>query len=446
MIGRLAVISLLAAEAMVVATFAELLAASYNGTEHHAVAAWAFVLTGLAGYAVPRFIEGFELSPRLAYALTGAAGLLLVYFLARVTVNGDVAVWDLGWIGDFLRDSQDTASRGGHAIVGALLLLITWARSNIRSGDEVEMETIPRTVTIPFTIVTIIVVLGAASDRSGEVGRAGAGFYVAAILALVCSQLALSGATFGEVRAGSTAGLLLGATAAIAVVALLIIGLFVTVFGPILGPIISATVEWTLTIILTPFAWVLTWFFELIFRGASPLPDIQQAVATRTDQAANPNSHESTATRVGAFFMRTVALIALIGLAAFAATFFARLRKRRAMRIEDGRVTTAVGDLRSDLGSMFRSLFRRGPTRQPGTATTEATRLYLEVLSRAETSGHPRPAGETASEFAPVLNEAFANPVTDDITRAFETARYGGREPDERTLAELRRRWQQERA
>lgn len=446
MIGRLAVGSLLVAEAMVVATFAEFLAASYSGTEHHAVAAWAFVLIGLGGFAVPRFIEGFDLSPRIAYALTGGTGLLLVYFLARVTVNGDVAVWDLGWIGDFLRDSQDTASRGGHAIVGALLLLITWVRSNIRAGDEVEMETIPRMVTIPFTIVTIIVVLGAASDRSGEVGRAGGAFYVAAILALACSQLALSGATFGEVRAGSTAGILLAATAAIAVVALLIIGVFVSVLGPTLGPIISATVEWTLTIILTPFAWVLTRFFEMVFRGANPFPDIQQAVVNRSQEAAKPDSSQSTATRVSAFLMRTVALVALIGVAALAATFFARLRKRRAVRIEDGHATSAAGDLRSDLGSMFRSLFRRGSAREPGKATTEATRLYLEVLSRAETSGHARPAGETASEFAPVLNEAFANPVTDDITRAFETARYGGREPDERTLAELRRRWQQERA
>jgi hypothetical protein len=40
-----------------------------------------------------------------------------------------------------------------------------------------------------------------------------------------------------------------------------------------------------------------------------------------------------------------------------------------------------------------------------------------------------------------VLNQTFATPVTDDITKAFEAARYAGREPDARTIEELRRRW-----
>jgi hypothetical protein len=31
--------------------------------------------------------------------------------------------------------------------------------------------------------------------------------------------------------------------------------------------------------------------------------------------------------------------------------------------------------------------------------------------------------------------------VTDDITAAFESARYAGRELDARTIAELRQRW-----
>ncbi|MEO8539546.1 MAG: DUF4129 domain-containing protein [bacterium] len=444
MIGRLAIVVLLLAQAFAVATFAEFLAASYSGSEHHAVAAWAFGLTALAGFGVPRFIEGFDMAPRPAYALTGLAGLIVIYGLTRITVNGDFAVWQLGWIGDFLRDSQATAERGGHAIMGALLLLVTWALGTRLASDEVEMETIPRSVTLPFAVVTIIVVLGAAGDRSGEVGRAGAAFYAMAIMALVFSQLAMSGATFGEVRAGSSAGILLGAAAGVAVLGLLVIGLFVSVLGPTLGPIISGTIEWTLTIILTPFAWLLTHLFELLFRGASPLPDVQQAVSTRSQEAGHPASDPSTASRVGVFFMRSVALVVLIGVAALVATVFARLRNRRRTILDDDRQTSGAGDLRSDLGALFRSLLRRSPSVPPGTATTEATRLYLDVLAKAEQSGRGRPEGDTAREFAPVLNQAFANPVTDDITRAFESARYAGREPDERTIAELRQRWQRE--
>jgi hypothetical protein len=442
MISRVATASLLLAEAMVVATFAEFLAASYSGAMPHAVAAWAFAVTALAGFVVPRFVEGFDLPAGRAYAITGTVGLLLTYALTRMTVVGDVAIWDLSWIGDFLRDSQEAAQRGGHAIVGAVLLLVVWARANLRAADDIEMETMPRLVTIPFAITTAVVILGAMGDRSGEVGRAGAAFYVFAVLALVCSQLSLSGATYGDMRAGGTAGILLAGTAAVALAALLVIGLFVAVLGPVIGPLISATVKWTLTIILTPFAWALTWFFELIFRGASPLPDIQQQVINRSQEAGHPDGEKSTATRVSAFFMRMVALTLLIAGAALVATVFARMRRRQRQREDEGREVSAIGDLRSDLGSMFRSLFRRPQTRAAGEATTETTRLYLEVLAKAESRGHARESGSTAREFAPVLQDAFADPVTDDITRAFEAARYAGREPDARTLGELRRRWE----
>jgi hypothetical protein len=67
--------------------------------------------------------------------------------------------------------------------------------------------------------------------------------------------------------------------------------------------------------------------------------------------------------------------------------------------------------------------------------------LYLDVLSRSERDGHPRGPGETPSEFAPVLTSAYGSPVTDDITRAFEEARYAGREPDERLVHDLHERW-----
>jgi hypothetical protein len=137
-----------------------------------------------------------------------------------------------------------------------------------------------------------------------------------------------------------------------------------------------------------------------------------------------------------------LALAIFVGAAILVATAFVRLRNRRHGRVEDGREALSAGSLAEDFGGMLRGLFRRKPQPPPGYATTEATRLYLEVLARAERAGHARPAGETASEFAPELKATFATPVTDDITRAFEAARYAGREPDARTLEELRARWQ----
>lgn len=445
MIAGLAILASLLADAFMFAAIAEFIAAGYDPSDPGAFAAWSFCLVALAGYGIPRLIEGFEFSPRTGYAITAVGGVGLIYLLVRIQSEGDVAIWDWSWVADFLSDAQQTTERGGHALTGAVFLIATWARTTLRSGDEIEMESIPRSFSVPFAIVTGIVVLGAATDRSGEVGRAGAAFYTMAILSLAFSQLAMSGATFGEVRAGGTAGIMLAATAGVAAVGLLVIGLVTAVLGPTIGPIIGTTVEWTLTIILTPFAWLLEKLFQAIFAGASPFPALSEAAVNRSQEAGNPDeAQRSPAGQAGVFLLRTIALLVFLAVAGLLITVFIRLRQRRPVRDADGRETLAAGDLRQDLGSFFRSLFRRGEPHPAGYATTEATRLYLEVLERAEHAGHSRPGGETAREFAPELKETFATPVTDDITRAFEAARYGGREPDARTVAELRSRWQRE--
>ena len=446
MIGRLAVACSLIAEALVFATLAALLAATYDDPSHNAVSAWAFCLVGLAGYGLPVLVDGFDIEPRKGVAVTAGAGALLIYLLLRITLFGDVAIWDLSWIGDFLSDAQSTLRSGGHVLVGSVLLIATWARANARSAQEIEMELIPRTVALPFAFATIFVILGAPGETSGEVARAGAAFYAFAIMALCFSQLAMSGATFGEVRAGSTAGILLLGTAGVAVVGLVVIALLTTVLGPVVGPVISKAVEVTLTIVLTPFAWVLTRFFEAIFGNTDPFANINLDPIQVSEEAGDPDSSErSTIGRAGLFGMRVLALLLMLAIAGLVLAIFVRMRNRRRVALDDGRQASAVGDLRSDLGSLWRSLFHRGSTREPGEATTEATRLYLEVLAKAEGSGHARPQGETAREFAPELRATFATPVTDDITQAFEAARYAGREPDARAVAELRSRWERER-
>ena len=445
MIAGLAIIASLLADAFMFAAIAELIASGYSPSDPHAFAAWAFCLVALAGYGLPRLVEGFEMEGRKAYVLTASAGLLLIYLLARIESAGDVALWDFGWVADFLTDTSATTERGGHAMMGTILLLATWARTTMRSSEEVEMETIPRSFAIPFALVTTVVVIGAVTDRSGEVGRAGAAFYVMAILSLASAQLSLSGATFGDLRAGSTAGVLLAGTAVVAVVGLVFIGLVTALLGPIIGPVVGGAVEWTLTIILTPFAWLLEKFFAALFGDSNPFPQLSESAINRSQDAGNPDDAEqTTAGRAGLFLLRTFALLVFLAIAGLFVSVFLRLRKRTVLRDDDGRQSAAAGDLRQDMGSFFRSLFRRGSRHEPGYATTEATRLYLEVLERAERAGHPRPGGETAREFAPELRAALATPVTDDITRAFEAARYAGREPDARMLEELRSRWQRE--
>lgn len=444
MIAVIAVVASLLADAFLFAALAELFANAYSGEPAHAVGWWGFVLVGVVGFWLPRFLAGFDLAPRRAYLLTAYAGLAVIYLVIRIEVAGDVAVWNFAWIGDFLDDATDAIERGGRGIMAALLLGSAWARASYRAADEVEMETIPKSAAIPFALGTLIIILGAASDRSGEVGRAGAAFFAFAVIALAASQLSLSGTTFGDMRAGSTAGVLLVATVAVSALGLVVFTVVAPIVGPIVGPVVGKAVEVVLTIILTPIAWVLTKFFQMIMGGNNPFEGLSENLVQRRGEAASGEPDDpSTVTRASVYMLRVLALLAMTALVSGLIVIFVRLRRRQEARVADATASGVAGDFRDDLRGWLRSLVpgRKGRSLDPG--GSEAARLYVEVLSRAEHEGHPRRDGATPREYLPELHETFATTVTDDITAAFEEARYGGREPDPRALEDLRRRWRE---
>jgi hypothetical protein len=304
------------------------------------------------------------------------------------------------------------------------------------------MEMIPRSVGWGFIVVTALVVIGAASSRSGEVARAGALFYALAVVALACSQLALSGVTMGDKRAGSVVSALLGGTLAVTLIGLVVFGVVFGVLGPVLRPIIGAAVEGVLTIILTPIAWVLTRIFETILGNANPFPNLAETARGQAQQAnqQGDGSHDAWQ-RIVTFLLRSLALVIILAVASGAVVLFTRFRRRNGGAAAEDAQLTIVGSAGDDIREFFRSLIPRRRTRVPAFASTETTRLYLEVLEQAEKDGAARPAGETATEFQPTLASRYRADVTEDITRAFEQARYAGREPDARTVDELRRRW-----
>lgn len=444
MIGAVAVLASLLADAFLFAALAELFANAYSGPTPHAVGWWGFVAVGLLGFWLPRFLAGFDLPARRAYLLTAAAGLTAIYLVVRIEVAGDVAIWNFAWVADFLEDASTTIERGGRGIVATLLLGAAWARASYRAADEVEMESIPKSAAIPFALATLVIVAGAASDRSGEVGRAGAAFFAFAVIALAASQLSLSGTTFGDLRAGSTAGVLLAATVAVSALGLVTFTVVAPIVGPIVAPVVGKVVEVVLTIILTPFAWVLTRFFELILGGNNPFEGLQDNLADRRGEAAEGEPGEdSPVARISVFLLRALALGGMAVLVIGLVIIFVRLRRRQQARAAAPAAASLAGDFRGDLRGWLRSLIpgRRRPTLDPG--GSEAARLYVEVLQRAEHEGHPRPDGLTPREYLPELHQAFATAVTDDITAAFEEARYGGREPDPRAIEDLRRRWRE---
>ncbi|MGH2608743.1 MAG: hypothetical protein ACRDHF_06590, partial [Tepidiformaceae bacterium] len=264
MIRLAAILAAVTAEALALYTLAEWFAAGYD-VDSHALSWWAFVSVALAAFAVPRITQWLALSERASYITLGAAAYVLIYGFIRIRYAGDLALWDFGWIPDFIGDSETAAGRGSHAATSTLLLVVLWVRQSNRSVDDMDLEAMPRALGPLFALVTVVAVFGAITGRAGEVGRAAAAFYAVAIPALALSQLALSGMTVGQVRSGGITAVLLGGTIAATLVCVVVAAVGLAFFGPIVGPPLDRGIEIVLTIILTPPAIVLAWFFDLIF-------------------------------------------------------------------------------------------------------------------------------------------------------------------------------------
>jgi len=442
MISRLAISASLAADALAIYVVAEWMAAGYSGEHQQAPRALAFLFIALAAFTIPRIATWYGLSGSKGYLVTVGLALFVIYAVARLEVAGDLRVWDLTWVSDFIRDAHGTAGTGGRAMIASILFIATWIRVSYRSADEIEMEAIARSAGVGFVIVTSLVVIGAATDRSGEIARGGAVFYAVAVLGLACSQLALSGVTIGEMRAGSVVSTLLAGTAAVSVVALLVFGLVFGVLAPVLGPIIGAVIQAVLTVVLTPVAWVMAKIFEALLRDADPFANLADLARTGAADAKQPGQEsQSFLQQAAVYTLRAFALLVILAIVGGGLALFMRFRQRgNAAADPDARMSIA-GSAGDDVRAFFRSLFpRRNPPRS-SFASTETTRLYLDVLADAEHDGAIREPGETPAEFAPTLVDRYRDSVTQDITTAFESARYAGRELDARSLAELRQRW-----
>ena len=441
--SRLAVVGTIACEALAVYVLAEWVAAGYEPNDRHAVMAITFVGVALIAYFLPRAADVLALPKPWHQVLIGYVSFVVLYGTIRLEFAHDFAIWNMGWIPDFMRNSEETARRGGHAITGSLLIFLAWVRASSHSSDDVDLEMVPRHLAVPFGLVTIMLILSAMTDRTGEIGRGGAAFYAFAVVTLAASQTARSGATMGEVRAGGVTAAMLGGVAATATVLLLLFALFIGIVGPTLGPPLGAAVEQLLTWILTPPAWLLERFFALIFHGASPISPINAGPGLLEPAKPEEIAKQTPIyVKLGVVFLRMVTLAIVAAVVAGVIAFALKVRSRSKTRELNAGVSSTAGSMGEDIGALLRSLFHRGPPKR--SATGEGViRLYSEVLLKASDKGLDRPAGETPAEFAPELADTFNTPVTDDITAAFQEARYAGRDPDPHALADLERRWRQ---
>jgi hypothetical protein len=443
MIGRLCIACLICAEALALYAFAELIANGY-ADDRHAVAAWALILTVALAYVLPQFAASFFVSERTARIALTVAAIVVIYGLMRIEYAHDFEIWNFGWIADFLREPSETFKRGAHASIGFLFLLAAWLWGAYRANGDIEPELVARGIAGPFILVTVIVMAGAGTHRGGEIGRAAVAFYVLDVLALALSQLSLSGADIGSLRAGGVVATLIGGTVAVVFAGVLLVTLVFAVIQPAFGPTIGSAVDHLLTWALTPVAWLFEWLFGLLIHGNN-LPKLDQSAIEPAAQAPKDSGGRSAGELAGLYLLRGLAIVIVIAVVAGIIGLVARLRRRAGSATPAAPNVATAGSLGDDAGDFLRRMLHRPPRPARDTSADATTRLYVEVLREAEKRGTLRPPSATPTEFVEPLRRAFQNTATDEITRAFEQARYAGRPPDAEALARLRDRWQQAR-
>lgn len=440
MIARAAALAAVAAEALAVYVLAEWIAASY--ADQGAVHALTFIVVALTAFLLPRVLDALALEGRAERAVVAVTAFVVLYGAVRLEFAHDLAFWDFAWVVTVITSTGDAFSGNGHVLVGVVLLLALWVRTSLRAVDDVELEMLPRTLALSFAAVTLVVVLAAASSRSAEVARAGAAFYAVAVLALACSQLALSGSTFGDLRAGGVTATLLAATAGATLACVLLFGLVFGFAGPVLGPPLGQATGAVMRVVLFPPAWLLEHLFRLLLGGNSAFPDLTGFAQDNARRAQEqPGEHHSDAARAAIYFMRALGLVVALALVAGLVAWVVRRRRRQLVARDDALNVTIAGGLGADLRAFWRGLLPGGGrphTRRPDSAIA---RLYLETTARSARQGRPRAPAETPREFAPALEATLGQPVTREISHAFQEARYGAHEPGATVVAELDRRW-----
>jgi len=448
-IGRAAVVLLLAAEGLAFYTLGEVVMRIFPEPSNELVSAPAFIGVAFVAYFAPSVLEWFAVSRGRAVLAIGLIGLVVLYGALRLQYAHDLALWDFSWLADFILRTGTIQDWIPPVLTSACLLLATWTRAAWRARSGVWLETAPRSLAIPFALVTVALLITAASEQAEIVTRGGVVFYGVALAALACSQLAQSGSTIGNLRAGGVTTLMLIGTAAFAALGVLLVGVLLEPIINFLAPpveVVGRALLWFLTwAVFFPIAWVLTHFFEFIFGllggGQSEPAEIQTPEAPVDGAQQGGAEGDSTAARVARYVLAGGAVFLGVAIVAGVVFVLALLRRRAGQDGRDEMEAERVGGLGEDLRGAARNLFRRDRRRAP--SGEGALRLYLEVLDSARRSGVERADSQTPHEFAPVLLSAFKRDVTDEITDAFENARYADRSPSESTLDDLRRRWEQ---
>jgi hypothetical protein len=438
-VSWLAVIAALAAEALWASAIAQWIGAGYRPDQQ--IVPWpGFLAVAALGFFAASLLSHVDLSRRAWLGAAAMASYVVLYGTLRFIFAGDLALWDFGWVAMFLRDADAAAERGADAFIAALLLVPLWARAAARGSSDVDLESFGRS-TLPVMVgAPLTAALGAASSRADAIAATAFAAVAVGVLALTFAQLARSGATFGDLRAGSFAAVLLALVIGSVGAAVVLFGVVYTAAASTIGHAVLDGAVVVLTWLLTPVAWTIERLLNLFRSGEAPLQpprEIARGILGTGEQASESQGAWGWLAYVG----RASILMLLLAFFAAVATAAFRFWGHRARPVGVGPEVAGSGSLAEDLMGALRRLVGRSEGSLRARRLHPVAALYLRVLAAGARRGVVRAPGNTPEELREPLRAAVGDPVTDRITDALEAFRYAGRPPDADAVRRLDEEW-----
>jgi hypothetical protein len=412
--------------------------------------------TAVTAFLLVRWMVRQRMPTPFAAGLGVAASLLAFQVVVRLSVAGDLRIWEpLGVLQASFRGAPGAEAEiarfvanptAGLAVPGALGVTmggvaLMWLRFLVAGRTPVTYERVLRSFGMGFVLL-LAITAWIAIDGSVDVFPLVPVYFVVGIAALAVAQAARARPEASGLREPWVASLVV----AVGSVALLA-GLFGFVAfvdgGRLTQPLIDGVVwvagrlAWA---ILYPFAVVMQAIVGLILGGRTL--HLDQFNTDLLDAMQPPTTGEQRDSLIPwwlAFGLRALAaalaiwLLYRIGLIVFAA--------RR--RLTPGADAVEVRSRSSEhiASGLLRGLFRRrgddGGIGGEWLRRHAAYQLFARVVQGAHDRGVERPVGATPIEFARSTGTRLDAPMFEPIGRAFDEVRYGRHAPDGGTLDAL---------
>jgi hypothetical protein len=347
--------------------------------------------------------------------------------------------WSLAWVGDVLQHGATLTDGERGIIAGIAALMLLWLRGAGAASRADRAESALTSVIAGLVAVALAAMIAPSVRGPDIVGFLAIAYVPLALLVLAAYQVADPDQPLRDAvgRSGPWLAALIGATIAVAVLALLVDPGALGVLEPLGGPL-GFVVRGVLQVVLAPFALLVGLLGHLpspVHHNPPDQPQIQEPAHVEP-------AHGTPAWQVIVGRVIAGALVAALVAAVLALIWFA-LRRRRPRRpsVREWREDIAVDDDEAGEGGGLRALFDRFRRPRQPAASVAVRRLYHAMLADAASSGIARPVAVTPAGFAPRLDAHYRSDAPSAISDAFSRSRYGAAPFDDADVDALRSRW-----